>query len=218
MSPLPSSPRAASLQEVGRDGARGSEPKLRTRFHATCRRAGYSLHVGDGTSPIAHLPALGRALPEVLSSLPRYAPPAHLRAEHVDAFLTHLATTRKVAAATQRQALNALAFLYHQVLGVEIGVLDFRRAKKPVRLPTVLTREEVWAVLGGVRGTAHLVASLLYGSGLRLAEALRLRVRRRRGRMPNRAAWQGQEGSQDGVAGGPRRAVDASDGQGARMA
>jgi integrase len=96
----------------------------------------------------------------------------------VEAFLTHLAVTRNVAAATQNQALAALLFLYKEVLNVELPWLDgVVRAKKPAHLPTVLTREEVARVLAEISGVHGLVASLVYGSGLRLMEALRLRVK-----------------------------------------
>ncbi|MCK9488834.1 MAG: integron integrase [Xanthomonadales bacterium] len=83
-----------------------------------------------------------------------------------------------VAASTQNQALSALLFLYRQVLQVELPWLDgIQRAKKPTRLPTVLTQQEAAMLLAHLRGTQWLVASLLYGSGLRLLEALRLRIK-----------------------------------------
>jgi integron integrase len=94
-------------------------------------------------------------------------------------FLTALATRRRVSASTQNQALAALLFLYRDVLGAPIdGRLEgLAPAQRPVRLPTVLTREEVRAVLAALDSTPHLVALLLYGSGLRLLEALCLRVK-----------------------------------------
>lgn len=104
--------------------------------------------------------------------------PESLGAKEVEAFLSHLATEREVAAATQNQALAALLFLYKEVLGIELPWLDgVVRAKKPQRLPTVLTRTEVKSVLGNLQGVPWLVANLLYGSGLRLSEALRLRIK-----------------------------------------
>ena len=104
--------------------------------------------------------------------------PQDLGAEDVRAFLSHLAVDRDVAASTQNQALNALVFLYREVLGVDLeAVGEFERARKPKRLPLVLTPDEVAAVLGRMSGTPRLIASLLYGSGLRLREALRLRVK-----------------------------------------
>lgn len=96
----------------------------------------------------------------------------------VEAFLTHLTADRNVAAATQNQALGALLFLFGQVLGQQLAWLDgVVRARRPRRLPVVLSRGEVRAVLGHLRGDFWLVAGLLYGSGLRLMEALRLRVK-----------------------------------------
>jgi integron integrase len=104
--------------------------------------------------------------------------PAELGAKEVSAFVSHLAVERKVAASTQTQALSALLFLYREVLALPIGwVDDVERAKKPKRLPVVFTREEARAVLSHLREEAWLMASLLYGSGLRLMECVRLRVK-----------------------------------------
>ncbi len=96
----------------------------------------------------------------------------------VGEFLTHLARDGQVAASTQNQALSALLFLYKEVLKQEIGWLDqVERAKKPVRLPVVLTRPEVKAIFQHLASTPRLMAGLLYGSGLRLMECVRLRVK-----------------------------------------
>jgi len=104
--------------------------------------------------------------------------PAALGATHLTAFLSSLATQRRVAASTQNQALAALIFLYRQVLGQDFPWLDgLVRARGPERLPVVLTRDEVRAVLSDVRGVPRLMAMLLYGSGLRLLECCRLRVK-----------------------------------------
>lgn len=105
--------------------------------------------------------------------------PSELGAAEVAAFLTHLAVRGKVAASTQNQALNALVFLYRHVLEQPLpDELDgIVRAKKPARLPVVLTRDEVQRVLSQLEGVYALVGGLLYGSGLRLLEALRLRVK-----------------------------------------
>lgn len=104
--------------------------------------------------------------------------PEEMGAAHVAQFLTHLAVTLNVAAATQNQALNALVFLYDQVLEKELGKMEnIARAKRPQRLPTVLTREEITQLLPHLNGDTGLAASLLYGSGLRLLECLRLRVK-----------------------------------------
>ena len=104
--------------------------------------------------------------------------PHYLGAAHVRAFLSHLAQDRHVAASTQNQALCALLFLYDKVLGTPLGELGpVVRARKPKRLPVVLSRDEVRAVLAGLAPPYHLVGSLLYGAGLRLAECLRLRAK-----------------------------------------
>jgi integron integrase len=104
--------------------------------------------------------------------------PAEMGAAEVTAFLSHLARERGVAAATQNQALLALLFLYQEVLEVKLPWLDgIERAKRPVRVPVVLTVAEVKALLARLDGTKWLMAGLLYGSGLRLRECLKLRVK-----------------------------------------
>ena len=103
--------------------------------------------------------------------------PTEMGASEVEAFLTHLAVNENVAASTQNQALSALLFLYREVLHKDLGPIDALRAKEPKRLPTVLTKEEVHCVLGHLSGTHLLMAKLLYGSGLRLMECVRLRVK-----------------------------------------
>lgn len=108
----------------------------------------------------------------------RYRHPAEMGAAEIEAFLSHLAVGRNVSGSTQNQALAALLFLYKQVLGVSLPWLDdIVRAKKPKHLPVVLTRDEVARVLDELSGVQRLVANLLYGAGLRLLEALRLRVK-----------------------------------------
>ncbi|CAN5205477.1 integron integrase [soil metagenome] len=104
--------------------------------------------------------------------------PREMGREEVRGFLVHLATDRDVAAATQNQALAALLFLYRHVLDQQLEDLgELPAAKRPARLPTVFTREEARAVLGKLKGRQRLMAGLLYGSGLRLMECLRLRVK-----------------------------------------
>jgi integron integrase len=104
--------------------------------------------------------------------------PAEMGEEEVRQFLSHLAVEGKVAASTQNVALCALLFLYRDVLGVELPYVGgMLRAKRPVRVPVVFTREEVDALCSHLPGTYRLVADLLYGSGLRLMEAVRLRVK-----------------------------------------
>jgi integron integrase len=103
--------------------------------------------------------------------------PAELGSAEVSAFLAHLATERRVSASTQNQALSALLFMYGEVLRQPVAwMADLVRAKAPKRLPVVLTRDEARAILDKLDGTASLVCRLLYGSGLRLMEALGLRV------------------------------------------
>jgi integron integrase len=95
----------------------------------------------------------------------------------IELFLTDLAVNGKVAASTQNQAMNALVFLYKRVLDFTLdGRIDAVRAKKKINVPVVMTREEVAAILPLMSGTAQLVTKLLYGSGLRIMEAVRLRV------------------------------------------
>ncbi len=103
--------------------------------------------------------------------------PDEMGEKEINAFLTHLAVEERVNASTQNQALCALLFLYRHVIGREIGDLgDVIRAKKPVRLPVVMTRDEVKAVLENLTGDKWLIVCLMYGAGLRLMECLRLRV------------------------------------------
>jgi integron integrase len=103
--------------------------------------------------------------------------PAEMGAPEVTRFLTSLAVEGRVAASTQNQALSALLFLYRDVLEIDLPWLDdVVRAKRPARLPVVLTREEVRAVLQQLRGSPRLMACLLYGAGLRVLECCRLRI------------------------------------------
>ena len=104
--------------------------------------------------------------------------PAKMGAQEIEQFLSYLAVERNVAASTQNQALSAILFLYREVLTIKLPWLEnVQRAKKPQRLPVVLTREQVYAILAQLDGTNHLMASLLYGAGLRLMECVRLRVK-----------------------------------------
>jgi len=104
--------------------------------------------------------------------------PKEMGGEEINAFLTHLAVEGKVAASTQNQALSALLFLYREVLHLELDLdLDAVRAKRSRYLPTVLTPEEVKAIIVHLSGIHRLVVQVLYGSGLRLAEAQQLRVK-----------------------------------------
>jgi integron integrase len=104
--------------------------------------------------------------------------PSHLGRAEVESFLTDLAVTQNVASSTQNQALNALAFLYKTVLDQPLDFpLDAVRARRPKRLPTVLTKSEAARVLSAMSGPTQLMAKLLYGSGLRVLECVRLRVK-----------------------------------------
>lgn len=104
--------------------------------------------------------------------------PGDLGAAEVEQFLTHLAVKGKVAASTQNQAKSALLFLYKEVLQADFPWLDkVEKARAPKRLPVVLTRDEIQAVLTRLNGTHWLIASLLYGTGMRIMEGLRLRVK-----------------------------------------
>ncbi|TLM98736.1 MAG: integron integrase [Actinobacteria bacterium] len=103
--------------------------------------------------------------------------PSEMGEAEINAYVTYLAVEAKVSASTQTQALSALLFLYRHVLGYDVGDLgQVVRARKPVRVPVVLTRDEVRSVLNEMHGETRLMASILYGSGLRLSECLTLRV------------------------------------------
>ncbi len=152
----------------GGETPHGREPRLLDRVHETIRRLHYSRRTEE-----AYVHWIRRF---IFWSGKRH--PATLGEGEVTAFLSHLAADRNVAAATQNQALAALLFLYRQVLGKELGWFDdLVRAKRPVQLPVVLTHGEVRALLAQLKGTHWLMASLLYGAGLRLMECLRLRVK-----------------------------------------
>jgi integron integrase len=101
-----------------------------------------------------------------------------MNSEEITQFLTHLAVDGQVAASTQNQALNAIVFLYRQVLKIELSQIQgVVRARQQRRLPVVLTHDETEAVIARLGPTTRLIASFLYGSGLRLMEAIRLRVK-----------------------------------------
>ncbi|MCX4187833.1 integron integrase [Methylophaga sp. OBS4] len=115
-------------------------------------------------------------LRKYLSFCTRHSVDAH-SADTVRSFLEYLVLERNVAASTQNQALNALVFLFRHVFSTELGELgEFAYSKRPRRLPVVLTRQEVQALLSQVSGRNAMMASLLYGTGMRLMEAVRLRV------------------------------------------
>lgn len=104
--------------------------------------------------------------------------PSAMGAEEINVFLTHLAVDRNVSASTQNQALSAILFLYREVLGEKVGwITEIVKASRPQRLPVVFTREEVVEILRRMSGVERLAAELLYGTGLRVIEAMRLRVK-----------------------------------------
>jgi integron integrase len=104
--------------------------------------------------------------------------PKEMGVKEVEGFLSYLATERSVSAATQNQALNALVFLFKQYLRREFGELkEIARPNRPKSIPVVFTKDEVRRVLAELSGTPWLIASLLYGSGLRISECLRLRIK-----------------------------------------
>ncbi len=145
-----------------------SAPKLLDRVRDKIRLKHYSLRTEQ-----AYLDWIRRF---ILHHGKRH--PGDMGATEVEAFLTHLAVAGKVAASTQNQAKSALLFLYREVLETELPWLDgIERAKAPKRLPVVLTRAEVQAVLSRLSGTHRLIGDLLYGTGLRIMECLRLRVK-----------------------------------------
>jgi len=104
--------------------------------------------------------------------------PAEMGAAEIESFLTHLAKNENASASTQNQAMNALLFLYRNVLQIDLSIpIHALRAKRSVQLPVVLSKEETARVLSGMQGLHQLMARLLYGSGLHLMECLRLRVK-----------------------------------------
>jgi len=144
------------------------QPKLMDRVHEAMRARHYSRRTEE-----AYAMWIKRY---ILFHNKRH--PASMGGEEVNAFLTWLATEQKVSASTQNQALGGLLFLYRYVLEDPLPWLnDVVRASRPARLPVVLTPEEVRAVLSRLAGPSHLVSLLLYGAGLRLLEALMLRVK-----------------------------------------
>ena len=152
----------------GGETPQGRKPRLLEQVHEAVRRLHYSRRTEE-----AYVHWIRRF---IYWSGRRH--PATLGEAEMTAFLSHLALERNVAASTQNQALAALLFMYKQVLGRDLGWFDdLVRAKRPVRMPVVLSRGEVNALLAQLRGAPWLMASLLYGAGLRLMECLRLRVK-----------------------------------------
>jgi integron integrase len=153
---------------------RSNNPKLLDQVRAITRMKHYSLRTEQ-----AYTDWIRRFI--VFHSTPNagvWRHPREMAEAEVSEFLAHLARNENVAASTQNQALSALLFLYKEVLKQEIGWIDqVQRAKKPARLPVVLSRQEVNAIFAHLHGMPKLMAALLYGSGLRLMECVRLRVK-----------------------------------------
>lgn len=144
------------------------QPRLLDQVRGRLRLKHYSLRTEQ-----AYIYWIGRY---IRAWLPRH--PRDLDGAAVEAFLTGLATRDRVAASTQNQALSALLFLYREVLGVELAWMEnVVRAKRPQRLPVVLSRAQVGRLLERLAGREALMAGLLYGSGLRLMECVRLRLK-----------------------------------------
>lgn len=143
-------------------------PKLLDRLRAEIRLRHYSIRTEEAYVDWARRFILFH----------RKRHPKEMGADEVAAFLSYLASERNVSASTQNQAKSALLFLYKQVLGIELPWLDeVVSAKAPRRLPVVLTQTEVRRLLNATSGTAGLIIALLYGTGMRLMEGLRLRVK-----------------------------------------
>ncbi|MDZ4348065.1 MAG: integron integrase [Xanthomonadaceae bacterium] len=148
-------------------GAGRPPPRLLDQVRARIRRLGMAKRTEEAY--------VGWVRRFILANGKRH--PRELGKREVEGFLTDLAVRGRVAASTQTQALSALLFLYREVLGVELPWMeDIRRAKRPERVPVVLSRDEARALLAELSGVNWLMASLLYGGGLRLLECLRLRV------------------------------------------
>lgn len=153
--------------DVAGDGST-QPPRLLEQVRIRCRARHYSIRTERAY--------VGWARRFILANGKRH--PRDLGLAEVEAFLSMLAVRDDVAASTQNQALSALLFLYKEVLGLELPwVGSVTRAKRPKKLPVVLTHAEVRALLALVDGQAGLMASLLYGAGMRLMEAVRLRVK-----------------------------------------
>lgn len=149
------------------DAAR-QQPRLLDRVRIAIRARHYSLRTEEAY--------VGWVRRFVIFNGKRH--PETMGEKEINAFLTDLAVRRRVAASTQNQALSAVLFLYREVLEMPFPKLEnVVRAKRPRRLPVVMTRAEVRSLIGRMRGTSKIVAMLLYGSGMRLLECLRLRVK-----------------------------------------
>ena len=159
------------IEQLG-EGGPSEQPKLMDRVRGKLR----VLHLAKRTEE-AYVGWIVRFISFHRDRAGRWVHPENMTGAEVSEFLTHLAVVRKVSASTQNQALSALLFLYTKVLAIDLKV-DSVRAKTPRRLPTILSKDEVTAILSKIPGgPKRLLICLLYGSGLRLMEACRLRVK-----------------------------------------
>jgi integron integrase len=167
VSPPSSSPASPQPPPAGA-GPAGNRPRLLDELRRQVRLRHYSYRTEQAY--------VGWVRRYILYHRKRH--PASMGAAEVEAFLSHLASVRNVASATQGQAMSAILFLYKAVLKVDLPWLEnVVRPTRPRRLPVVLTQAEARSVIGNLQGVPWLVAGLLYGSGLRVLEALRLRVK-----------------------------------------
>ncbi len=149
-----------------------TQPKLLDQVVIVCERKKYSAKTGKTYRHwcedfLRHARAVSG----------RWVHPREMGRNEIEQYLTHLAVKRRVSATTQNLAFQSILFLYRELLRVEINGVDALRAKRPQRLPTVLSREEVGLVLSRLTGQMKLIASLCYGCGMRIGEALSLRVK-----------------------------------------
>ena len=143
------------------------EPKLEDRLRGVLRLKQYSPRTEE-----TYIQWYKRYVHFQAQAAGKMRHPAEMGTEEVTAFLTNLAVNKNLTASSQNQALNALVFLYREVLKMELEGIDGVRAKRSKYLPVVLTQDEVRTLLAGVKGEAGLAVKLLYGCGLRVAEAL----------------------------------------------
>jgi len=159
-----------SMSKAGAMASKAPEsitPTLMRRYHLAIQSRHYSLRTEK---------AYSRWVVRFLK-YHNFRHPESLGDKEINRYLSHLATDQRVSASTQNQALSAILSLYRHVIKREVGILDnLIRAKKPVRIPVVMNRDEVSLVLGCLAGRNRLVCELMYGCGLRLMEVLQLRV------------------------------------------
>ncbi len=157
-----------ALTENGTPSPPSPKPKLLDQVRQAIRTRHYS-----GKTEKAYVHWIRRF---IFFHSKRY--PAEMAEPEIGRFLSTLATDGHVSASTQNQAFNAILFLYHEILNKKIGLIDgVVRAKRPQRLPVVLTQEEIKRIIYRMNGTPRLMALLMYGAGLRLMECCRLRVK-----------------------------------------